>query len=88
MSLTLTATSEFEGAAYFRLDNCAFFLQDFYEPSHCQNAMLHLLVEDSTGWHEHILNVKVSEEFNVQLTETVEQAWGILEFCLTDFSEG
>ncbi|MCG7550445.1 VOC family protein [Pseudoalteromonas sp. Of7M-16] len=76
--------SEFEGVAYFRHGACAFLLQDFYEPDHCQNAMMHLLVEDAMSWHKHILNAQVSDEFNVKVTEVVEQPWGMLEFCLTD----
>ncbi|MDO6707385.1 VOC family protein [Photobacterium sp. 1_MG-2023] len=76
--------SEFDGVAYFKSGVCAFLLQDFYEPEHCKNYMMHLLVEDAKSWHEHLVKLNVSETYDVQVTDLVEQPWGMLEFCLTD----
>lgn len=76
--------SEFEGVAYFKLGACSFLLQDFYEPAHSQNFMMHLLVEDARSWHAHLLKLTRAEELGVQVTELVEQPWGMLEFCVTD----
>lgn len=76
--------SEFEGIAYFKSGSCSFLLQDFYDPVHSQNIMMHLLVEDAKSWHAHILKLNLVEAFNVQVTELVDQPWSMLEFCVTD----
>jgi len=76
--------SEVEGVAYFKSGTCAFLLQDFYEPLHSRHFMMHLLVEDVQSWHAHILKCNLADVFNVQVTELVDQPWGMREFCLTD----
>ncbi|SON51805.1 VOC family protein [Vibrio tapetis] len=76
--------SEFDGIAYFKSGVCSFLLQDFYSPLHCNNSMMHLLVEDAQSWHEHVLSLNLVEEFGAQISELVNQPWGMLEFCLTD----
>jgi len=76
--------SEFEGVAYFKSGSCAFLLQDFYQPQHCNSFMMHLLVESAQAWYQHIVDANLAEEFSVQVTELVEQPWGMLEFCITD----
>ncbi|TVU62247.1 glyoxalase [Vibrio atlanticus] len=76
--------SEFHDIVYFRHGDYAFLLQDFYEPAHCHNYMMHLLVEDVKSWYQHVQNSNVVAEFEVTVTEVVEQPWGMLEFCITD----
>lgn len=76
--------SVFHDIAYFRHGDYAFLLQDFYEPAHCHNYMMHLLVEDVKSWYQHVQNSNVMVEFEVTVTEVVEQPWGMLEFCITD----
>tara|TARA_Y100001956_G_C4105202_1_gene179615 strand:+ start:471 stop:836 length:366 start_codon:yes stop_codon:yes gene_type:complete len=76
--------SEFQGVAYFKFGSCAFLLQDFYEPVHSENFMMHLLVEDAESWYAHISRLNLDDEFGVRVTDLVEQPWGMLEFCLTD----
>ena len=76
--------SEFHDIAYFRHGDYAFLLQDFYEPAHCHNYMMHLLVEDVKSWYQHVQNSNVMAEFEVTGSEVVEQPWGMLEFCITD----
>ncbi|MEZ8462880.1 VOC family protein [Vibrio splendidus] len=75
---------EFHDIAYLRHGSCAFLLQNFYEPAHCHNYMMHLLVEDVKSWYQHIQNSNVVSEFEVTVSEVVEQPWGMLEFCITD----
>ncbi len=77
-------TFEVDGIAYFKAGSCAFLLQDFYQPQHCHNFMMHLLVESGQSWYQQIVDAKLVEEFAVKLTEPVEQPWGMLEFCVTD----
>ncbi|WP_394179807.1 VOC family protein [Marinomonas posidonica] len=76
--------SELDGIAYFRFGSCSFLLQDFYEPTHCNNFMMHLLVEDAQSWYQHVLQQNMVKEFAVKVTELVKQPWGMLEFCVTD----
>ncbi|MEF1340941.1 glyoxalase, partial [Vibrio rotiferianus] len=57
--------------------------QDFYEPKHCNNFMMHLLVEDVASWHEHVSNVDLAS-FGAKMTELVDQPWKMREFCLHD----
>ncbi|KZX67772.1 glyoxalase [Vibrio sp. HI00D65] len=76
--------SDFHDIAYFRHGDYAFLLQDFYEPAHCHNYMMHLLVEDVKSWYQHVQNSNVIAEFEVTVTEVLEQPWGMLEFCITD----
>ena len=76
--------SDFHDIAYFRHGDYAFLLQDFYEPAHCHNYMMHLLVEDVKSWYQHVQNSNVIAEFEVTVTELIEQPWGMLEFCITD----
>ncbi|KKM64291.1 hypothetical protein LCGC14_1502890 [marine sediment metagenome] len=76
--------SEFDGIAYFKSGSCSFLLQDFYEPAHSKNFMMHLLVEDAHGWYAHVLKLKLDIEFGVKVTELIEQPWGMIEFCFTD----
>ncbi|MEQ2355758.1 VOC family protein [Pseudoalteromonas piscicida] len=72
------------GIAYFKSGSCSFLLQDFYEPLHSNNFMMHLLVEDAQSWYEHVLKLELDKTFGVKVTELVEQPWGMLEFCITD----
>jgi len=46
--------------------------------------MMHLLVEGVKSWYQHIQNSNVVSEFEVTVSEVVEQQWGMLEFCITD----
>ncbi|WP_427983728.1 VOC family protein [Agarivorans sp.] len=83
-SLGFEMVSEFAGIAYFKAGACTFLLQDFYQPQHCNNFMMHLLVENAQSWRQHILDLQLAEEFSVSVTELVKQAWGMSEFCITD----
>lgn len=42
-----------------------FLLQDFYEPAHSNNFMMHLLVEDAQSWFDHVNKLDVVEKFGV-----------------------
>ncbi|EJO2021696.1 VOC family protein [Vibrio vulnificus] len=76
--------SEFDGIAYFKSGSFSFLLQNFYEPAHSNNFMMHLLVEDAQSWYTHVLKLNLDKEFGVKVTELIEQPWGMLEFCLID----
>ena len=82
--LGFTKASDSDGIAYFHHGNCSFLLQDFYEPHHCNNFMMHLLVEDARSWHKHIISSGVSEKYEIKVSEVVEQPWGMLDFVVHD----
>ncbi len=82
--LGFTKASDFEGVSYFHHGNCSFLLQDFYEPEHCNNFMMHMLVEDVRAWHKHIISTDVTEKYAVKVTDVEEQPWGMLDFVIYD----
>ncbi|UXI04338.1 VOC family protein [Photobacterium sp. TY1-4] len=83
-ALGFELASEFGDVAYFNKGHCAFLLQDFYEPSHSQNFMMHLLVEDAQSWFEHVESLDLAAQFDAKVTPLVHQPWGMLEFCIID----
>ncbi|MEM9274556.1 MAG: VOC family protein [Cyanobacteria bacterium P01_F01_bin.143] len=85
--LGFTKGSDANGVAYFYRDSCSFLLQDFYEPLHCQNFMMHLLVEDIESWHEHVLASRVQEKYGIKISKITEQPWKMLDFYFGDPSE-
>ena len=76
--------SDMGDVAYFRLGECSFLLQDFYQPALADNFMMHLLVDDARAWHIHLDKADLTARYDVQLSELVEQPCGMLDFTLTD----
>ncbi|TKF88586.1 glyoxalase [Vibrio sp. F13] len=68
-SIGFEVKSEFHDIAYLRHGSCAFLLQNFYEPAHCHNYMMHLLVEDVKSWYQNIQNSNVVSEFEVTVSD-------------------
>lgn len=84
VDLGFTKASDSNGIAYFYRDNCSFLLQDFYEPIHCENFMMHLLVEDVSAWHRYVISTGVSEKYDVKVSDIIEQPWRMLDFVVYD----
>lgn len=78
-----TLASDTHGVAYFYRGNSSFLLQDFYEPVHCENFMMHLLVEDARAWQAQLKD-KLVDKYSCAVSEVVEQPWGMLDFTVTD----
>jgi uncharacterized glyoxalase superfamily protein PhnB len=76
--------SDEEGIAYFYRDNCSFLLQDFYEQSHANNFMMHLLVKDVENWYRHIISSGAIEKYGVKITEPADRPWQMRDFVLYD----
>lgn len=70
--------------AYFKKDDCAFFLQNFYNSELANNFMMHVVVKDAHATHQDILQSQVTNKYDVILSEVVEQPWGMLDFTLHD----
>lgn len=79
-----TEASDGGGIAYFHHGGCSFLLQDFYDKNFCENFMMHLLVEDIAAWHKNIVDSGVVEKYGVEVSEVVDQPWGMLDFALRD----
>ena len=79
-----TKASEAGGIAYFHFGCCSFLLQDFYDKSLAENLMMHVLVEDTTSWHEQILQAGVAEKSGVKVSSVTEQPWGMFDFVVHD----
>ncbi|MEE2730241.1 MAG: VOC family protein [Pseudomonadota bacterium] len=70
--------------AYFAAGNASFLLQNFYEPAHAQNFMMHLLVERVEAWHTRIIDSGALEVFDIQLGAVEDRDWGMRDFTLRD----
>jgi len=79
-----TKASDENGIAYFHFDDCSFLLQDFYEPEHCNNFMMHILVEDIKSWHSKIEASGAAEKYKVKISQVSKQPWGMLDFVMVD----
>ena len=79
-----TMASDESGIAYFHHGDCSFLLQDFYEPVHAQNFVIHMLVEDISSWHQQIVDAGIAEKYDVPFSIVEKQPWGMLDFVLKD----
>jgi uncharacterized glyoxalase superfamily protein PhnB len=76
--------SDAHGVAYFKIGDCSFMLQDFYDRSLSENLMMHLLVEDIDSWHKQVLNSGVEDKYGVVVSEVTKQPWDMLDFVVHD----
>ena len=79
-----TKASDHGGVAYFYFDQCSFLLQDFYHPALAENLMMHLLVEDVKSWFVQLEKAELAKNYNVQISDIVEQPWGMVDFTVKD----
>jgi 2-C-methyl-D-erythritol 4-phosphate cytidylyltransferase len=80
---------EFEraGLAGFRLGQAAFLLQDFFEPQHAANAVMHLTLADLDGFWDRISKHGLVERYaghGVRAEAPAERPWGLKDMTLTD----
>jgi catechol 2,3-dioxygenase-like lactoylglutathione lyase family enzyme len=79
--------SDFEGIAYFALDECSFLLQRFYDKAHADNFMMHLLVDDADAWHQRLSALDIVGRYHdhgVRMTEPADRPWRMRDFHLID----
>ncbi len=82
--LGFTMASEGGGVAYFHRDRNSFLLQDFYEKSLAEHFVMHLLVEDIKAWHNQVDESGLSDKYDIDVTEIVEQPWRMFDFTISD----
>ncbi|MFT3735575.1 MAG: VOC family protein [Rhodocyclaceae bacterium] len=82
--LGFTVASNSGGIAYLHHANCSFLLQDFYVAEHCNNFMMHMLVEDVEAWWERVTSSKLAERYGVRLVPPADQPWAMRDFVIID----
>ena len=70
--------------AYFRHGQSSFLLQNFYNPEHAANFMMHLLVEDADAWWSHVGAQGIAAKYGVKAEPPEDRPWGLRDFILVD----
>jgi uncharacterized glyoxalase superfamily protein PhnB len=70
--------------AYVRHGDASFLLQNFYQPEHAGNFMMHMLVEDVQAWWDRIETSKLAVTYGVEAEPPRDQPWGIRDFVIVD----
>jgi len=82
--LGFTIASSDENLAYLHHGNASFLLQNFYEPEHAANFMMHILVEDVAAWWAHVQAKRLAERYGVMTEPPADRPWGIRDFIIVD----
>ncbi len=72
------------GLAGFTLGQTAFLLQDFFEPQHAVNFMMHLLLDDLAGFWAGLEKSGLVARYGVRAEPPTERPWGLVDMTLTD----
>lgn len=70
--------------AYFYHGDCSFLLQNFYDKTHADNFMMHLLVEDVAAWHQHLTAQGITDKYHIEMSEPCVQPWNMTDFVIYD----
>ena len=70
--------------AYLRCGDCSFLLQNFYQPEHAGNFMMHLLVADVEAWWGQVEKVKLVSKYGVRTEPPGDRPWGMRDFTIAD----
>lgn len=70
--------------AYMRLDQTAFFLQNFYVAEHANNFMMHLVVQDVEAWWVRLQLADIAGRYSVRTVPPQDQPWRQRDFVLCD----
>jgi catechol 2,3-dioxygenase-like lactoylglutathione lyase family enzyme len=73
-----------ENLAYLRCGECSFLLQNFYEPEHAANFMMHLLTEDVEAWWKHVEVKQLAAKYSVQIEPIADRPWRLRDFAIAD----
>jgi catechol 2,3-dioxygenase-like lactoylglutathione lyase family enzyme len=73
-----------EDLAYLRHGETAFLLQNFYQPEHAGNFMMHLLVADVDAWWRHVEASGLVAKYNTRAEPPSDKPWGMRDFVLID----
>ena len=70
--------------AYVRSGISSFLLQNFYNPEHAGNFMMHLLVENVDAWWQHVEARGLTAKYGVKAEPPADRPWGMRDFVLVD----
>jgi catechol 2,3-dioxygenase-like lactoylglutathione lyase family enzyme len=70
--------------AYLRCGDCSFLLQNFYNPEHAGNFMMHMLVVDVDAWWRHVENSQLTAKYGAHAAGPEERPWGMRDFTIAD----
>ena len=70
--------------AYVRCGDCSFLLQNFYNPEHAGNFMMHMLVPDVDAWWRHVESSQLAAKYGVQTAPPEDRPWRMRDFTMTD----
>jgi hypothetical protein len=70
--------------AYLHCGDCSFLLQNFYEPQHADNFMMHMLVADVEAWWRQVEAAQLVAKYQIRAEPPADRPWGLRDFTLTD----
>lgn len=73
-----------DGLAYVRHGNCSFLLQNFYNPEHASNFIMHLLVADVEAWWRHVEKAQLVAKYSARAEPPADRPWGMRDFTIAD----
>src|SRR3981081_4528238 len=68
--------------AYLRHGNSTFLLQNFYNKTHADNFMMHLLVEDVDAWWRHVQDQGLIAKYGVKAEPPAARPRGLRDFSI------
>lgn len=73
-----------EDLAYARCGDCSFLLQNFYNPEHAGNFMMHMLVTDVDAWWRHVEGSRLAAKYGVRAAPPEDRPWRMRDFTIVD----
>jgi catechol 2,3-dioxygenase-like lactoylglutathione lyase family enzyme len=70
--------------AYLHCGDCSFLLQNFYQPEHAGNFMMHMLVPDVEAWWRHVESARLLTKYGVRAEPPADRPWGLRDFPIAD----
>jgi catechol 2,3-dioxygenase-like lactoylglutathione lyase family enzyme len=70
--------------AYLLHGNASFLLQNFYDKTHADNFMMHLLVQDVEAWWRHVEAQGLTAKYGLKAEPPADRPWGMRDFVLVD----
>jgi catechol 2,3-dioxygenase-like lactoylglutathione lyase family enzyme len=70
--------------AYLRHGNASFLLQRFYDKTHADNFMMHILVEDVEAWWRHVEAKQLASKYKIKTEPPADRPWGMRDFVIVD----
>ena len=73
-----------DNLAYLHHGEASFLLQNFSQPEHAGNFMMHILVEDVEAWWVHVQTQTLAERYGVMAQPPQDRPWGLRDFVIVD----